>query len=408
MTRAIQVSEPTVGRPLATGGVVLALAEGVRARWEYFGALAWRLGARELADVRGVHAEVLMAAAEGMAVSLAADAELAGVVRDLTDRGLVTTSRWPGPAVSLREVLPHLRPTVADGAGGVAKPLWVHLQPFTRCNQECVHCYCFGARTADGFQLPEVVWHLIVQRLARYGVRDIYITGGETLLYPAVFGLVELVLDLGLTCGLSTNAMAVGPKTVDRLRSLRLSAVQVSLDGGTAATNDMLRGTPGAFAKTVAGIERLAEFTEPVLNTVVTPENLDELELIVEVGQGVGCSRYKFFPEKITGRGAGARRPLDDEELARLAATCARLRAAGVEVESLDNTAGCGSADTGFAVDQHGDVYPCIFGIADDRQRAGSLLEASIDELWFDSPVFRAFRAQCSRPCHRCELVSCS
>jgi radical SAM protein with 4Fe4S-binding SPASM domain len=88
--------------------------------------------------------------------------------------------------------------------------------------------------------------------------------------------------------------------------------------------------------------------------------------------------------------------------------TCARLRDQGVEIESLDNTEGCGSADTGFAIDQHGDVYPCIFGIADDRQRAGNILASSIDDLWFDSPLFRTFRTQCSRPCHRCEPAFCS
>jgi hypothetical protein len=36
----------------------------------------------------------------------------------------------------------------------ILKPLWAHIQPFTRCNQHCIHCYCHGGPTADPFLLP--------------------------------------------------------------------------------------------------------------------------------------------------------------------------------------------------------------------------------------------------------------
>lgn len=385
----------------------LRLGEGVRVRREYFGALAWRRGDRRFHAVRDErHAHVLLAAGQGMAVRSTDHLGLHAAVSALRDHGLVDATPWAGPAVELEEVGRRLRD--AAPPDGVAKPLWAHIQPFTRCNQRCVHCYCLGGPDGSGFALDEPTWLLIVQRLADYGIRDIYITGGETLLYASVFRLADHVLSLGLTCGLSTNAMAVTDVMAARLRDLALTSIQVSLDGGTAATNDRLRGVAGAFERTLRGLDRLAEITTPVINTVVTPENLGELDQIVALGRKRGCRSFKFFPEKVVGRSRGLRPGLAPREVDQLFATCRRLRAEqDVEIESLDNSPGCGSADTGFAVDQAGDVYPCIFGIAEPVQRAGNVIEESIDELWFESPVFRRFREQASRPCHRC-VTACS
>jgi radical SAM protein with 4Fe4S-binding SPASM domain len=365
--------------------------------------LAWRRGDQRFHVVRDErHADVLLAANLGMAVRSSDQLGLRAAVAALSELELVEATPWTGPAAELGELARLVRASAPPN--GVAKPLWAHLQPFTRCNQRCVHCYCFGGPEGTGFELGESIWLLIIQQLANYGIRDIYITGGETLLYASVFRLADYILSLGLSCGLSTNAMAVTDVMAARLRELALTSIQVSIDGGTAKTNDRLRGMPGAFERTLQGLDRLAEITTPVINTVVTAENLHELDDIVALGRGRGCGSFKFFPEKIVGRSRGHRHGLDAGQIGRLFATCERLRVEqAVEIESLDNSPECGSADTGFAVDQAGDVYPCIFGIAEPAQRAGNILEDSIDHLWFDSPVLRRFREQTSRPCHRCE-----
>lgn len=386
--------------------MLLNLHPGVGLREEYFGVLGWRRGVQSFVTLKGLHAEVLLAARANMAVR--ADSDTLSALAELVDRELVVAEPWDGPSAELARIAPQLW---ANRPDGVAGPLWAHLQPFTSCNQQCLHCYCFGGPTGDRMALDEDMWLWVIQKLANYGIRDIYITGGETLLYPAVFQMADYILSLGLTCGLSTNAMAVNKTTMERLRALRLSSIQVSIDGATPGTNDRLRGAPGAFERTRRGLQQLAEITRPVVNTVVCPENLDELEGIVQLAVEAGCEEIKFFPEKIVGRSStNDRHGLDDDQRARLAVTCGQLRSTyGVDIESLDNTGGCGSADTGFAIDQNGGVYPCIFGVSDPSQCAGNILHTQLDDLWFSSPVFQRFRTQDSSPCHRCEApVSCS
>src|SRR5438477_166034 len=87
------------------------------------------------------------------------------------------------------------------------------------------------APPAHPFLLPLEDWHRVIDLLDRYGVFDILITGGESLLYDEFFDLAQDILGRGLRFGLSTNATILPERRLERLRQLRLSVVQVSLDG---------------------------------------------------------------------------------------------------------------------------------------------------------------------------------
>jgi MoaA/NifB/PqqE/SkfB family radical SAM enzyme len=235
-------------------------------------------------------------------------------------------------------------------------------------------------------------------------VLDVYVTGGETLLYPEFFDLAEHILARGLGFGLSTNATILNGGRLERLQQLGFSPVQVSLDGAHPATHERIRGAPGCWNRTLAGIRSLAAFTDVVINTVVNRINLCELEQIVQVGQDLGVTRFKFFPQKPVGR-ADTTLVLDDTTIVEvLLPTVARLAATyGVSIESLEPAAGCGSGSVGFAVDQSADVYPCIFGVSDPAHRAGNLLTDDLDTCWFTAPVFARYRDSAPRVCRRCE-----
>jgi hypothetical protein len=66
----------------------------------------------------------------------------------------------------------------------VLKPLWVHLQPFTRCNQHCIHCYCSGGPKADPFVLdvqPLQGWRQFRPLLLMAGVGTPAVRGINTV-----------------------------------------------------------------------------------------------------------------------------------------------------------------------------------------------------------------------------------
>ncbi|ADL47605.1 radical SAM protein [Micromonospora aurantiaca (nom. illeg.)] len=391
----------------------------LRFRHEHFGALAWSTTQpRRFFELPGAAAGVALLAREPLTPQYPEQAQTA-----LADRFGLDASRWhtilgelhaagvltsaDAPAEPLTDARVHAVADEAEAArprSPVLKPFWVHLQPFTVCNQKCLHCYCSGGPKADPFLLPVEQWHEIIRRLDDYGVPDVYITGGESLLLPGFFDLAADIIGRGLGFGVSTNATVLNAGRLERLRDLRVSPVQVSLDGGQAATHEMIRGAPGSWPKTLAGIRALGEFTEVVINTVVNRVNLGELEQVVQAGLGVGVRRFKFFPQKPVGRSNPAVTLDDATILTVLLPQCQRLAEAyAVEIETISPDQGCGSGSIGFAVDQRGDVYPCIFGVENRSLRAGNLLTDDLDTMWFGAAVWEQFRGETATPCRRCE-----
>ena len=392
----------------------LVARPGIRMRSEYFGALAWSVSPRKLFRLDHAAAAALRLHSVPRACGAAPAAAALGItegtwrlaVAGLQDQGILEPAAAAPVPITTRDI------ALAEdsGPGGlqgtaVLKPFWVHIQPFTRCNQHCIHCYCNGGPKADPFLMPAATWLDVIGILDDYGVLDVYVTGGESLLYDSFFTIAEDILARGMGFGVSTNATVLSPPVLARLRALQIETVQVSLDGAHAPVHEHIRGAPGSFTRTCDGIRRIAEFSTPVINTVVNQVNRHELEDIVKLGLDLGCGRFKFFPQKPAGRGADAALTLTDEEITgQLVPECGRLAAAlGVEIETIDPACPCGSGSIGFALDQNADIYPCIFGVADPSQRCGNILTDSLDQVWFGSPVLAAFRGEPATPCRRCE-----
>ncbi|TDB80932.1 radical SAM protein [Micromonospora sp. KC721] len=393
----------------------------MRFRHEHFGALAWTTTQpRRFVELPSAAAMVTLLAREPLAPQFPPLAQTAlgdrfgldqahwiTVVGDLHSAGVLAAADGP-VAEPVTDARVHAVADEAEAArprAAVLKPFWVHLQPFTVCNQRCITCYCSGGPRADRFLLSLDQWHEIIRRLDDYGVPDIYITGGESLLLPGFFELAADIVGRGLGFGVSTNATVLHAGRLERLRELGVSPVQVSLDGGQAATHELIRGAPGSWPKTLAGIRAIGEFAEVVINTVVNRMNLRELEQVVQVGLGLGVRRFKFFPQKPVGRSNPAVTLDDSTILGVLLPECERLsRVHGVEIETINPAQGCGSGSIGFAVDQRGDIYPCIFGVENLSLRVGNLLTDDLDAMWFGSGVLDQFRGESTTPCRRCEV----
>jgi len=388
---------------------VFQRAPYVRFRYDTFGGLAWKPRGliykivsdqamlleilqlpRRLDDVREQLPEV--------------DVEAAS--RALVSNGLLTeTSAAPVRGLETACALARSR-AAAAGTQTINKPFWAHIQPFTFCNQRCIHCYCHGDSRQSRLPLSLETWRSIVDKIVDFGVLEIYITGGENFIVDEYFKLAEYVMASGCTTGLSTNAMHVPQRAIDFIVRNEITSVQVSLDGATSETNDRIRGTPGAHVRSLRGIEALRRVTTPVLNMVVNRINCHEVEALVRLGLQVGVSSFKFYPQKAVGRGVDCRdEALTADEWSRLRFDDL-ARAYGVAIESPSSNVACGSGYSGFAVNEEADVFPCIFGVHNSATKIGNIMKDDLESLWFMSPKLKMFRTlSCAQPCTRCEAV---
>jgi SynChlorMet cassette radical SAM/SPASM protein ScmE len=184
----------------------------------------------------------------------------------------------------------------------LSAPMSVFLNLTNRCNLRCRHCSASAGAALDD-ELTTGEWLALIQRLSELKVFQVTITGGEPLVRPDLFQLVETLDRHRIVSRINTNATLVDDAVAARLAELRfLKMITVSLDGSSPAVHDRLRGR-GAFDKAVRGVEALLSHDLNVgLSAVVTRLNRHDLEAMVRLAQQQGVHSISFNSLNPAGR----------------------------------------------------------------------------------------------------------
>jgi len=224
-------------------------------------------------------------------------------------------------AVSLPE--PHLRRT-GDGYGHARMPRSasapepehidrvaygrfrnVYLYITEACQLRCEHCY-MGERLDRALKmpLPQIIDILATWR--RLGGSKLTILGGEPTLHPDYCVAIRAASQLGYEHVITTtNAQAPALRKFRRLEPADFAYVQVSLDGGSRASHDVIRGT-GTFDTALATTAELTKrgFDARIICTVNQANRSDALRLL-DIADELGVSLVKFHVFSTIGIGHG-------------------------------------------------------------------------------------------------------
>lgn len=161
------------------------------------------------------------------------------------------------------------------------------------CNLHCRHCWVEAGGVDASTHVPEKTLFRLIEEFVTLGGEGIRLTGGEPLCHPEWLELLRFVRALGLNqVSLQTNGMLLREEDVTALRELDFPglAIQISLDGATAASHDLVRGE-GAFAGTIQGLQRLVRGgLAPRLTLFLTEmrHNLEEIPALLELAEELG------------------------------------------------------------------------------------------------------------------------
>ncbi len=134
------------------------------------------------------------------------------------------------------------------------------------------------------------------------------ITGGDVLMRPDAFELTAYAKELGIPVGLAPSVTPhLTSENMDKMKSLGVKAVSISLDGATAHTHEGIRGVKGHFEDTIAALKLLADKGFSVqVNTAVMRDNVHELPAIAQILKETGISIWEVFFLIHVGRGHDA------------------------------------------------------------------------------------------------------
>lgn len=298
-----------------------------------------------------------------------------------------------------------------------------------RCNLACAHCY-MDAETlkhgGEGELATGEVRRLLNDIAGRSNETMVVLTGGEPLMRPDLEELLAHGTELGLAMVVGTNGVALTDKRVQSLKAAGAMGAGISVDSLDPQKHDAFRGLPGAWEKTLNGIEACKRHDLSFqIHFSVTESNADEVPAMIDFARASGARVLNVFFLICTGRGESMSdiSPITYERVleqlveaqeqsqdllirARCAPHYKRIayqrnpgstltRAAGYE------GGGCLAGIHYCRITPEGGVTACPY-IPDEE---GSIRDAKFWDIWDQSPVFQSLRnPKLQGKCGSCEF----
>lgn len=151
-------------------------------------------------------------------------------------------------------------------------PMNVYWEMTQACALACRHCRAEAMPAPAPNELTTAEGKELLRQILEFGdpFPQLILTGGDPLLRPDLFQLIDEARRLGI--GVSITPAATPALTKDVLVKLIDHGVEglgLSLDASTAARHDGIRGVPGTFDRTMQAIQWATELKMPLqVNTL--------------------------------------------------------------------------------------------------------------------------------------------
>ena len=105
-----------------------------------------------------------------------------------------------------------------------------HIVPMRRCNLACTYCNEYD-KTSDPVEISEMLRR--IDKLADLGTSIVTISGGEPMMHPEIYDVVERIRKHGMIAGLISNGYYFQPEKIQKLNAAGLDYLQISIDNVT-------------------------------------------------------------------------------------------------------------------------------------------------------------------------------
>jgi pyrroloquinoline quinone biosynthesis protein E len=296
-------------------------------------------------------------------------------------------------------------------------PLHMNFELTTKCPFRCPQCYC---SLENGKELDFERARAVLRDGAENGLWEVNLSGGETMLYPRIYDLIEECAGLGVSSNIALSGHGVDKAILNRLIKAGAGRIFVSLNGSTEEINSRTRDGY-AYALRALALLREAGFPKTTVNFVAHNTNCDDFCHMVSLCEAYHVNQLVVMAAKPTSKHELSTVP-NAEQTARLAENIRRAQReskVGVGVENCysplraylgksflmgnKNTGirrGCSAGRYMMSLDVDGNFTPCRHLLFAERFE-------TIGEYWNRSEILHSIRSvedSPGRPCDNCEL----
>ena len=288
-----------------------------------------------------------------------------------------------------------------------------------RCNLSCSQCYLDAGNQQSGNELSTSGARRLVDEAAACRTPLLMLSGGEPLVRPDFWGILEYARSRDLRVAVSSNGLLVTKDVAKRLKENQVGYVGISLDGARASTHDMVRGLRGSFEGSIKGLKNCVGLgIKCGVRITATKDNFKEVPELLDLTQSLGVPRFCLYWLVPSGRGRSLyqKRRLDKDEVAWVLGKLydsarssdpekietltvdapqdgvyvldrlkkespSRYDKAREILEYVGDT--CSAGDRVLNIDPEGNIYPCQFAQLENL-KVGSLREGYLATIWND------------------------
>ena len=275
-----------------------------------------------------------------------------------------------------------------------------------KCNMYCKHCYR-DAGVGAQHELNTTEGKSLIDEIAKAGFKIMVFSGGEPLVRPDIYELIEHAVKVGLRPVLGSNGTLITPEVSQKLKNSGTMGVGISLDSLHSKKHDEFRSHEGGWREAVKGMKNCRVVGLPFqIHTTVMNWHKDEILDITDFAVGMGAVAHHFFFLVPTGRGADIENEsLPPEQYEKLL-TDIMLKQKEVSIELKPTCApefmriaidmgmkprfsrGCLAGTSYCIISPSGDVQPCAYL----NLPIGNVRETFFSEIWKSNPIFKELR----------------
>jgi pyrroloquinoline quinone biosynthesis protein E len=311
----------------------------------------------------------------------------------MSARGMQASSNTPGP------------------------PLWLLLELTYRCPLHCAFCYNPLDFERIGPELDTEDWLRVLRQARALGAVQLGLSGGEPLTRDDLDIIVAEAHALGFYINLITSGVGLTETRIAALKAAGLDHIQLSFQDSSQKMNDFLSSTRTFELKSkVAALIKKYDYPM-VLNVVLHRLNIDHVEEILQMADGLGAEYVELANTQYYGWAWHNREQLmpSRTQIDHAEAATQRFRE-GVGrrmqiyfvvpdyFERRPKPCMNGLGSIFLTVTPDGTALPCHAARMLPGLDFPNVRHASVREIWLESSGFQHFRgdAWMKEPCRSC------
>lgn len=165
-----------------------------------------------------------------------------------------------------------------------------HIDLTNQCNEFCVHCYHPFSEYEKERELSTKEIISLIDDLYDIGVFSLVISGGEALLYPGIWEVLEQTKEKRMKVTLYSNGLLIDEKIAERLDLYNVALVGISLYSHCPKIHDEVTGIKGSYYRTINAIKilKMAEINVEI-KCVVLKQNFSDIDKLEKLAEKLQC-----------------------------------------------------------------------------------------------------------------------